>query len=50
MNNFSLDHVAGMYEEYFQAVLDVYTGNGWYEPHPDRQNLDYQQKRYPKIA
>ena len=48
INNFSLDHVAGMYEEYFQSVLDVYTGNGWYQPHPDRTDLNYQRKMFPK--
>lgn len=28
---FSLENVAVMYEKYFQDVLNVYTGNGWYE-------------------
>jgi hypothetical protein len=35
-----------MYEEYFQSVLNVYNGNGWYEPNPDRTNLDYMAKNY----
>lgn len=28
--NFTLDRVAPMYEDYFQDVLDVYHGQGWY--------------------
>jgi glycosyltransferase involved in cell wall biosynthesis len=33
INNFSLDAVWPKYEEYFQMVLDVYTGEGWYATH-----------------
>jgi len=29
-NNFSIDSVMPMYEKYFQDVLDVYEGKGWY--------------------
>ena len=47
VNNFSMDHVATMYEQYFQDVLNVYRGNGWYEPCPGRTNLDYMAKRMP---
>ena len=50
VNNFSLDRVAGMYEEYFQAVLNIYTGNGWYEPNPDRADLSYMTKRIPGVV
>jgi len=45
--NFSLDAVAPKYEEYFQSVLDVHTGNGWYEPRPERTNMDFMTKNYP---
>ena len=44
--NFTLDKVAPMYEEYFQQVLDVYTGKGWYQRH-NRQDLSWLEKQYP---
>jgi 2-polyprenyl-3-methyl-5-hydroxy-6-metoxy-1,4-benzoquinol methylase len=47
LKNFSLEKVAGMYEEYFQAVLNVHTGAGWYEENPNRANMDYAVKHYP---
>ena len=47
MDNFSLDAVAPQYEEFFQNVLDVYTGQGWYQRH-QRTNLDFKTKFYPK--
>ena len=48
--NFTLDRVAPMYEEYFQSVLDVYQGKGWYESHPERVDIDWIKKEYPLIA
>ena len=47
--NFALDQVAGMYEEYFQSVLNVYTGNGWYEPTLGRNDLAWLKKTYPAL-
>jgi len=47
INNFSMDVVAGMYEEYFKSVLDIHTGNGWYERNDYRSNMDYLEKIYP---
>ena len=47
MNNFSLDVVAKKYEEYFQSVLNVYTGNGWYETNNQRTDLNWLTKYYP---
>ncbi len=47
IDNYSCDRIAPMYDEYFRSVLAVYTGKGWYEPEPDRPNLDWLTKRYP---
>ena len=43
--NFTLDKVGPMYEEYFQTVLDVYQGRGWYERHADRTNLNWLERK-----
>ena len=48
--NFSLEKVAGMYEEFFQSVLNIHGKAGWYEPNPNRMSLDYKKKHYPGMA
>ena len=48
VDNFSLDKVAVMYEEYFQSVLNIYNGKGWYETNPNRIDLSYNGKVFPK--
>jgi glycosyltransferase involved in cell wall biosynthesis len=47
LNNFSLDVVAQKYEEYFQSVLNVYNGDGWYEKNDTRTDLNWLTKYYP---
>ena len=47
VNNFSLEVVAQKYEEYFQSVLNVYNGDGWYEKNENRENLNWLSKYYP---
>ena len=42
--NFTLEKVAVMYEEYFQNIMNIYNGKGWYELNPARQSLDYMSK------
>jgi len=45
--NFTLEKVGKMYEEYFQTVLNVYTGDGWYALNNERSELDWLKKQYP---
>jgi len=45
--NFTLERVAPMYEEFFQMVLDVHTGKGWYQRHPERQGLGWLERYSP---
>jgi glycosyltransferase involved in cell wall biosynthesis len=46
--NFSLEKVGEMYEKYFQDVLNVYTGKGWYAE-GSVSMLDSLYKQYPCI-
>ena len=41
MNNFTLDKVGGMYEEYFNMVMNVHKEKGWYETFPHRPSLNW---------
>ena len=57
-DNFSLERVAPMYEEFFQQVLNVRDHGGrkvvgmtgFYEPHPGRTQLDWLLRKYPQAA
>lgn len=46
MNNFTLDRVAPMYEEYFQSLVNLAAGAGWYQPNDERTDLNWL-KRVP---
>lgn len=45
--NFTLERVAPQYEQYFQTVQDVHTGAGWYQRHPERQDLSHLTRVFP---
>lgn len=43
--NYSMERVAGMYEEYFQRINRLFA-SGWYEENPDRRELSWLEKYY----
>jgi glycosyltransferase involved in cell wall biosynthesis len=47
-NNFSLERIGDMYEEYFKALLAIRTGKGWYEENSKRKDLNWLCKVYPQ--
>ena len=47
LENFSMDRVSLMYQEYFEMLYALW-GKGWYERSPDRSNLDWLRKSYPR--
>lgn len=47
VNNFSLDKVATMYEEYFSNIRRINNKTGWYTPNNKRDNLDWATRIYP---
>ena len=47
--NFTLDKVGRMYEEYFQSVMNIYTGKGWYQTNFERTDLSWMEKKLPTI-
>jgi glycosyltransferase involved in cell wall biosynthesis len=49
VNNYSLERIGRMYEEYFQRVYHIFD-KGWYQPHSDRSELDWLNRYYPTDA
>lgn len=48
--NFSLENVAPMYEEFFAMVLDQGNEKAWYTLHPERDQLDWMTRQPPAPA
>ena len=46
VQNFSLERVSAMYEEYFYQIYNLWE-EGWYETNSNRDNLDWLRKYYP---
>ena len=36
-----------MYEEFFYSISNIYGKKGWYEPNPERMQLDWLHREYP---
>jgi len=47
--NFSMEKVSLMYEEYFDMVYQSVAEVGWYNINNDRKNLDWLSKKYPSF-
>jgi glycosyltransferase involved in cell wall biosynthesis len=47
--NYSLAHISGMYEEFFQMLLNL-RGDGFYTTHPERTQLNWLRKSFPVAA
>ena len=45
--NFSLEKVSEMYEEYFQSISNIYGKQGWYEENPNRKELNWLKRNFP---
>ena len=48
--NFSMQRIGDLYEEFFESVMNIRTGRGWYQPKPERVSLDWLVKHYPPSA
>jgi glycosyltransferase involved in cell wall biosynthesis len=48
MENYSLERVAQMYDEYFDSLHRIKNKGGWYHQNPEREELDWMTRKYPK--
>lgn len=46
--NYSMERVGKMYEEYFQRIYRLF-GEGWYQENPERSELAWLERYYPNI-
>lgn len=47
--NFSLEKVGKMYDEFFYSISNVYGKAGWYEENPERRELDWLTRSFPAV-
>ncbi len=45
--NYSLDRIQPMFQEFFARIADI-NREGWYEPHPERGELDWLRHYHPR--
>jgi glycosyltransferase involved in cell wall biosynthesis len=45
--NFSLEKVGTMYDEFFYSISNIYGKNGWYEENQERMELDWLTRTFP---
>jgi len=57
VKNYSMDRIKLMFQNYFEKLYDIWldpgeeqSQGGWYRKHPDRQNLEWLRRYYPKGA
>jgi len=50
IDNFSVDRVAPMFQEYFEMVDRLRDTKGWPEPNPGRTQLDWLTKKFPEAG
>lgn len=48
-NNYSMERIGKMYEEYFQRIYRLFH-KGWYEENEERSELDWLKRYYPTIS
>jgi glycosyltransferase involved in cell wall biosynthesis len=48
--NYNFKKIGKMYEEYFQSLINLSEGTGWYTENPGRTELDFNTKEYPISA
>jgi FkbM family methyltransferase len=46
--NYNMEKVGKMYTEYFQSLINVSDGSGWYAPNNSRTELEWLTKEYPE--
>lgn len=49
VGNYSMEKIKWMYDEYFDTLLDLVTGKGYYAEHPDKRSYDAWARVFPNL-